>query len=222
MSDTPTVFEAWSAVMHEVQSIEKGEFNKAQGFRFRGIDAVMDVVGPALRKHGVIVVPLVENQDAAQYETRGKDGKPGTMMVNRVVRTTFIVYGPAGDRFTGVTYGEAADAGDKSVTKAQSVALRTFLLQALMVPTGDPDPDSYSHERMANQSVPAAKTDADVARDELLREATGLGWQPAKLAQRFYNDYGVDIRTAEAPVIRGFTAAIISEAEAQDSDRTEG
>lgn len=223
MGDKPTVFEAWSAVMHEVQSIEKGEFNKVQGFRFRGIDAVMDAVGPALRKHGVIVVPTVAAEyDSTAYETRGRDGKPPTGMINRIVRTTFTVFGPAGDSFTGVTFGEAADSGDKALTKAQTVALRVFLLQALAVPSGDVDPDALSHERMAEQTPPRTKTDADAAREELLKAATGLGWRPNKLAQRFRDDYGLDVRIAEAPVIRGFTAAIVAEAQSQDKDKGDG
>ncbi|NKU87713.1 hypothetical protein GS884_09095 [Rhodococcus hoagii] len=57
------------------------------------------------------------------------------------------MFGPAGDSFSGSAYGEAADAGDKAVSKAQSVAYRTFLLQGLTVPTEERDPDADVHER---------------------------------------------------------------------------
>jgi hypothetical protein len=43
--------------------------------------------------------------------------------------------------------GEAMDSGDKAVAKAMSVAFRIALLQALALPTDEPDPDSYSYER---------------------------------------------------------------------------
>lgn len=137
-----TVDEAWNAVMRDVQGIKKAERNKAQGFNFRGIDTVMNAVGPSLRDHGVIVYPFPEDITTTAYET-----SKGTSMVNAVVKMRYTVRGPEGDSFDGGAFGEAADAGDKAVAKAQSVAYRVFLLQALTVPTDEPDPDTDSHER---------------------------------------------------------------------------
>jgi len=64
-----------------------------------------------------------------------------------VVHVEWEVTGPQGDSFVGESMGEAADAGDKSLSKAQSVAYRMYLLQALAIPTGDRDPDADAHER---------------------------------------------------------------------------
>ena len=61
-----TVFEAINAVMNDVRAVGKEGFNKHQQFQFRGIDGVMNAVGPALRNHGVVAVPMVEE---AQYGT---------------------------------------------------------------------------------------------------------------------------------------------------------
>lgn len=139
-----TVFEAWSNVMGQVQGIRKGERNQAQNFNFRGIDAVLNAVGPALREHQVTVVPTAETIDVERYQTA-----KGGQMQGVIVRMTYTVFGPAGDSFAGSAYGQAADAGDKAVSKAESVAYRTFLLQALTVPTDEPDPDSQVHERVS-------------------------------------------------------------------------
>lgn len=162
-SPQPSVFEAWSDVMEEVQGIGKGGVNTTPGqnYRFRGIDAVMNAVGPALRHHGVAVIPSVLSESSERYETRNQ-----AKMVNRVVRVEFRVFGPRGDSFTGISYGEAADSGDKAVTKAQSVAYRTFLLQALTIPTDEQDPDSSSHERVVEKPATLAdvKSVADRAR----------------------------------------------------------
>lgn len=211
MTTVPTVHQAWSAVMNDVRAIEKGDMNKDQGFRFRGIDAVMDVVGPALRAHGVMIIPDVADVETTSYET-----KRGTQMVNRMARMNFRVYGPAGDYFDGCTYGEAADAGDKAVTKAQSVALRVFLLQALMVPTGDPDPDSSSHERAANQIdwEPSQR-----ARCSLLEATKPLGWTDQKLVARYRADYSKDLlRELDVSAIEGFKDALIAEANAEQNE----
>lgn len=162
MSDTPTVVEAWSAVMGDVQAVKKGDRNKQQGFDFRGIDAVMNAVGPVLRKHGVSVLPSAEDIITSSYNT-----KSGTTMYSAVVKVRFTVHGPAGDSFSGATYGEASDAGDKAVSKAHSVAYRTFLLQGLTIPTDEPDPDAESHQRApAPQRSPF--------REQLLSAAKGL------------------------------------------------
>lgn len=143
MSDHPTVHEAFSAVMAEVQGIGKNDRNAQQGFNFRGIDATMNTVGPALRKHGVVIVPEAISIESERYTTA-----KGGQMRNATVHMKYTVFGPAGDSFTGSTYGEAADAGDKAVSKAQSVAYRTFLLQGLTVPTQERDPDADTHERV--------------------------------------------------------------------------
>lgn len=52
-----TIHEALAHVMQDVQAVRKGELNKHGGYAFRGIDAVVNAVGPALRAHGVIVAP---------------------------------------------------------------------------------------------------------------------------------------------------------------------
>jgi hypothetical protein len=128
-----TVHEAFAAVMADVKAIEKADRNTApgQGFLFRGIDAVMQAVGPALRTHKVFIIPTASDMASETYET-----SKGKAMRNVTVTMKYTVYGPDGDWFEGAAFGEAADVGDKAVTKAQSVAYRTFLLQALTVPTG--------------------------------------------------------------------------------------
>lgn len=140
------IFTALSAVMGAVQGVAKSSRNQQQGFNFRGIDAVMNAVGPALREHGVIVVPLAEEMQHESYETKG-----GTAMRNVTIRIRWRFYGPDGSSIEAVSFGEAADSGDKAVSKAHSVAYRTVLLQALCIPTDDPDPDASVHERVAHR-----------------------------------------------------------------------
>lgn len=130
----PSVYEAWAAVMGEVRELAKDQ--RAHQFNFRGIDAVMNAFGPALRRHNVAVVPSVDElrTDTAQSQ----QGKL-TQIVRVIV--TYTVYGPAGDFFLGSAAGEANDVSDKATAKAMSVAMRTFMLQAACLPTHDTDPD---------------------------------------------------------------------------------
>lgn len=219
----PTVFEAWNEVMKGVQAISKDSRNEQQRFNFRGIDAVMNAVGPLLREHGVTVVPCVRTHEFERYPT-----KSGGQMVNRIVEVGFTVYGPRGDSFAGISYGEAADAGDKSIAKAQSVAFRTFLLQSLTIPTDDPDPDSEAHERAPqsaqsapaqsrSRSAPAKRTQAAAkpqakgnpesqqARDDLRAVAEEQGWDTGKVAAVFeQRSGGVVLKDATADEVTAF------------------
>lgn len=144
MTEQLTVHQALSKVMADVQAVRKDSKNQAQRFNFRGIDAVMNAVGPALRKHGVTILP----EDVDVHRTNGTTAN-GKQTAEVVVKVTYRVYGPSGDSIHGKVAAEAMDFGDKAIAKAMSVAYRTFLLQALTIPTDEPDPDSESYERGA-------------------------------------------------------------------------
>jgi len=136
-----TAAQAILAVMNEVQAVGKNDRNQAQGFNFRGIDAVVNAVGPALRKHGAFVVPTI--LDSVTDVVQTNNGKSANYVRLHV---QFDVYAEAGAPVTGSVYAESMDHGDKAAPKAMSVALRTFLLQLLCLPTNEPDPDSHSYE----------------------------------------------------------------------------
>lgn len=151
MTDKPTVVEALAAVMAEVQSIGKTGRNEDQGYLFRGIDAVVNVVGPILRKHNVIVLPVLQKASYRDVQTsRGKPSREST------VEVLYRFHGPAGDYIEALVPGEAMDFGDKGVAKAMSVAFRIVLLQALAIPTGEADPDSQTYEREQDTGSPVA------------------------------------------------------------------
>ena len=147
------VIPALTEVMRQVQGVAKRDRNDAQRFNFRGIDAVVNAVGPALRDHGVVIVPLAQEMTSESYATA-----KGAQMRNVCLRVDWQLFGPDGSSIHATTYGEAADAGDKAVSKAHSVAYRTLLLQALCIPTDEPDPDSQAHERAAQTAQPAGRT----------------------------------------------------------------
>lgn len=171
----PTVIEVISAVMDEVQAVGKGERNTEQGYSFRGIDAVINAVGPVFRKHGVVAVPVLENATYRDVQTsRGKPSRECT------VRVTYRFYGPAGDHIDAIVPGESMDFGDKGTAKAMSVAYRIALLQLLTIPTHEPEPDAQSFERdndqpaMTAREVHIAKGQAAIAAAQDLVTLTNL------------------------------------------------
>lgn len=143
MSDLATVYDAWLKVQADIKAVGKDGRNQQQSYNFRGIDGVMNAVGPVLRKHGVTVTPTLAKRESSTVEV----GKNRTLMRVVDVEVDYTVRGPMGDEFHGRTPGEAMDAGDKATSKAMSVAYRTFLIQALTLPTHDVDPDAETYTR---------------------------------------------------------------------------
>jgi len=155
VAEQPTVHQALSKVMEAVQAVRKDSKNQVQRFNFRGIDAVMNAVGPALRKYGVTILP----EDVDVHRSNGTTSN-GKQTAEVVLKVTYRVYGPGGDSIHGRVAAEAMDFGDKAIAKAMSVAYRTFLLQALTIPTDEPDPDSESYERGVPSGIGAPQQDA--------------------------------------------------------------
>lgn len=142
----PLIYAALNAVMEDVGAVKKNDVNDFQKFMFRGVDAVVNAVYPALIKHRVSVTPNVRTYDYGTIETgQGNNRKP--MGHARVVVEYTFTAAEDGSAVTASAAGEAFDSGDKATPKAMSVALRTALLQSLMLPTHDPDPDAMTYER---------------------------------------------------------------------------
>lgn len=167
MAEQMTVHQALSKVMAEVQAVRKDSKNQAQRFNFRGIDAVMNAVGPALRKHGVTILP----EDVEVHRSNGTAAN-GKQTAEVVIKVTYRVYGPAGDSIHGKVAAEAMDFGDKAIAKAMSVAYRTFLLQALTIPTDEPDPDSESYERGAPSGTGASQQNTPLTTEQWVPKRT--------------------------------------------------
>jgi ERF superfamily protein len=139
-----SIFELWAEVKREIGPVGKDSYNKQQGFNFRGIDAVVNAAAPALDKHGVIIIPQLRKTEYVTVET----GQKRTLMGHVRLEVAYLITGPRGDHLPEIVVpGEAMDSGDKATPKAMSVAYRIALLQALNLPTGDPDPDESSYER---------------------------------------------------------------------------
>jgi hypothetical protein len=140
-----TIMQRMLAVMQDVGAVRKGEKNAAQGFNFRGIDSVVNAVAPALKKNGVLVVPALQSVEYAQVEV----GKNRTPMLQCRVIVQYVFAAEDGTTLAASVAAEALDSGDKATAKAMSVAFRTALLQALCLPTDEPDPDHDVYERAA-------------------------------------------------------------------------
>lgn len=176
-----TIYQALNAVMAQVRGVSKKETNNAPGagYNFRGVDAVTNAVGPALREHGVIIAPKVLDW---QYGTVTV-GHKQTQMGHARLTIEFTWYGPAGDSLVTIAAGEAFDSGDKATAKAHSVAFRTVMIQTLCLPTDEKDPNEDTYERSTAEQDPAV-----TARVELSRLLRALKISPDAAAAKFKAD----------------------------------
>lgn len=199
-----SIYVALNAVMCDVQAVRKGEKNTAPGggYLFRGIDAVTNAVGPALREHGVIVVPNVLD---AQYDVVHV-GKQQTVMSQVALRIEWTWYGPEGDSIKCVTQGAAFDSGDKATAKAHSVAFRTAMLQTLCLPTDEKDPDVDTYERAAAPS----------GQDVLVQALAEVGVEPGAFAAWVITPQGwsTNVRVLSDADLRSLASRVRREADA--------
>ncbi len=151
-----TLVKKLAAVMAAVTHVPKGGTNKAQGYEFaRDVD-VLASVRMELAKRNVILTNTAEETSRTTVETRS-----GAKMQAVAVRMTFTAHdGDSGESLPfSVGLGEAMDAGDKSVYKAETGATKYGILKGFLIPTGD-DPEWDESVDAATAPPPRASAPA--------------------------------------------------------------
>jgi hypothetical protein len=165
LAETPVRI-LWAHLMRDVRNIQRQSVVPVQGknVKFRGINEVIAGTANAVRRYGLIIVPVGADLTASDTASASK----GTPMREIVGVWSYQILGPMGDTIPFVGAGQAADTGDRAVTKAGRVAYRNALLDLLNASTGAPDPEETEFERGVPRVSDAAY------RAELLDPATPL------------------------------------------------
>lgn len=136
----PMIYKAISAVMEDVGAVGKDSVNKQQGFKFRGIDAVMNALNPALVKNKVFVAPEVLEQRREERTT-----SKGGLLIYSICKVKYTFFTTDGSSVSATVIGEGMDSGDKATNKAMSIAFKYACFQVFCIPTEelmeDPDKD---------------------------------------------------------------------------------
>lgn len=138
-------------VMDEIGAIGKNKRNQQQGFNFRGIDDVMNVLHPLLAKAKIIIVPTVEDMTREERQTTR-----GGNLIYTLLKVTFRFISTVDASQISVTvYGEGMDSGDKSINKAMSIAMKYACFQVFCIPTEEMvDPDQETHQVKPKPTYP--------------------------------------------------------------------
>ena len=124
------IYAAISAVMDDVGAVSKNDKNQFDGYKFRGIDAVMNALSPAMIKNHVFVTPEV--LESSREERMSRKQEP---LIYSVIKVKYTFYTDDGSNVTAVVIGEAMDRSDKSTNKAMSAAFKYACFQTFCIPT---------------------------------------------------------------------------------------
>lgn len=177
-----------AAVAGAIAAVEKDNRNKDQGYRYASPASVMSAVKPLLAEHKLAIVPHLVNFEEIDSGQRAGSGKP--FVINRVSMHYHILDGETGDDLVVPWQGQAGTyADDKGLAKAQTIALRTFLIQLFQIPTEDPetDPDARDARPPAHQpqrSAPAARAAAAPPVNDQIETIRTLWRETAALGQQ--------------------------------------
>lgn len=142
----PHVYTGINAVQlaMSAKGIAKNRNNtQGAGFKFRGIDDVLNALSSTLAENKLAILPKVLSRECTE-----RASKSGGALFYVVIQVDFdIVSSIDGSRHTVSTFGEAMDSSDKATNKAMSAAYKYMALQSFCIPTeGDNDADGSSHD----------------------------------------------------------------------------
>ena len=152
------IYQAIAGVMADMCAVGKDSKNQQQGFMYRGIDAVMNALKPALVKNKVFVTPEILEQ-TREERTNAK----GTTLIYSICKIKYTFFAEDGTFVTATVIGEGMDTGDKATNKAMSIAFKYACFQVFCIPTEEMvDPDAECHEVQKKgskkESKPAEET----------------------------------------------------------------
>lgn len=152
-----SIYELLPRVQRALGGIQKGQKNTQRNYNFRGIDDLLNAIGPHLAREGVLLDVKVSKHTLREVETE----KGFRVCCTLKMRVRFIA--PDGSSTSSTTYGEAMDYnGDKATNKAMSVAFKYAFFLGLAIPLEpgvleDSDHDGDYSDRPKASSAPSAR-----------------------------------------------------------------
>lgn len=166
---TPKIYEAISNVMKDIGIVGKNDSNDFDHYKYRGIDAVMNALNPAMVKNKVFVTPTVI--DSVREERAGKNG---TAMMYTVLTVKYTFYTDDGSFVECTVIGEAMDRSDKSTNKAMSAAYKYACFQTFSIPTEEMEDSEKESpeigEKVKDAPAPKGKKVTKKTEEELNKE----------------------------------------------------
>lgn len=147
------VYKAIADVQADIAQVgiaKKRKNTQGAGFNFRGIDDILNALGPMMPKHGLVVVPRMVERDSVERQS-----KSGGVLFFVTVKAEFDFVGVEdGSTKTATAFGEAMDSSDKATSKAMSVAWKNAAILTFQIPVeGLNDADAVTHQVKPEKKV---------------------------------------------------------------------
>lgn len=145
------IFKAISKTMQDIGIVGKNDKNEYDKYKYRGIDAVMNALNPAMIANGIFAVPEV-----VEHKQQERTSKKGELLIYTVVKVVYTLYAADGSHVEAVVVGEAMDRSDKSTNKAMSAAFKYAMFQLFCIPTEemkDADAESPQAEPIEDKPI---------------------------------------------------------------------
>lgn len=135
---TPMIYAAICGVMEDVGVVGKNDTNLQQKFKYRGIDAVMNALNPAMIKNKIFCTPEILEQTREERQA----ARSGNNMIYSVCKIRYRFFALDGSYVDAVVIGEGMDIGDKASNKALSAGFKYACFQTFCIPTEELMSDS--------------------------------------------------------------------------------
>ena len=132
-------------VMRDCSHVAKNGTNEFHKYKYATAADVLEKVNASLTKHGIasVVTPLLLSMQEITT------AKGNTERLATVEVTVTLIDADSGETLTLKGLGSGQDSGDKSVAKAQTMALKYCYLNSLAIATSDdPEADRHTDEVM--------------------------------------------------------------------------
>lgn len=159
MEEKISVQEAIRRVMEEITPVAKTRINEGQGYQYRGIDDLYNVINRLHAKHGIVTIPMVVEYKCERFQVRER-------MVSFIhLEVEYAIVGPDGSKFVAKIPADGIDSSDKGVYKALSGAHKYLLFQLYCVPTGEAMDAERDHIEVPAEQVQKDPISEDVPDD---------------------------------------------------------
>lgn len=182
-----TLYRKIAEVAGAASGVTKDAVNPQLKYRYASPATVMEHIKPLLAARQLAIVPNVVN--VIKDDTGGKTNNGSAKVLTRVEMTFLILDGETGESLAVQWVGEGEDWSDKGIAKAQTIALRTFLLNVFQIPSVDEETDPDARQAQPPQQ-----------REQSRQHAPQNGKAPAKKSeaeQLFWTRY--------TPIVGGST-----------------
>jgi len=126
--------------------ISKDGMNAYQRYSYVTESRIKEVLQPLLKKHGILFLINVENQETIQLDKQ----------ILTLIRVKYqFIDAETGEKIEGTFCSQGADIGDKGIFKAVTGAVKYILMNIFLVASGD---DPENEERPETKKQPSQKS----------------------------------------------------------------